>query len=66
MLLYCCYAVMLLCQQLFMAHDKVANKEFPATMVTMEQENTKDRRQFRCIRIEKSTAEPLVSMYVCT
>lgn len=44
---------------LLVAHDKVANKEFPAAMVDMEQENMKDRRQFRRIRIEKITSEPL-------
>ena len=49
---------------LFVAHDKVANKEFPAAMVDMEQENMKDRRHFRHIRIEKNTSEPLVSLYV--
>lgn len=49
---------------LLVAHDKVANKEFPAAMVDMEQENMKDRRQFRRIRIEKITSEPLVSLCV--
>ena len=56
--------MLLCCQQLLVAHDKVANKEFPATMIAMEQENIKDRRQFRRVRIEKNTSEPLVSTIV--
>ena len=49
-------------QALLLAHDKVANKEYPATLLAKEQENEKDSKQFRHVRIERNTAEPLVWM----
>ena len=47
-------------QALLLAHDKVANKEYPATLLAKEQENDKDKKQFRHVRIDRYNAEPLV------